>query len=80
MVILWQFDENCKGSDGVPAGIFIGHFDVIDKVLTSTCNASLSGGKFPDKLMLALVIFLQKAGDLTELTNYRPISLLNILS
>ena len=32
------------------------------------------------KLMLALVIFLHKAGDPTELTNYRPISLLIVLS
>ena len=55
MEILRQFDANSKGSDGVPAGIFIRHFDVLGEVLTSIRNANLSGGKFPDKLMLALL-------------------------
>ena len=35
MVILRQFDESSKGSDGVPAGILIRHFDVLGEVLSS---------------------------------------------
>ena len=41
-------------------------------------NRCLARGVFPNRLILDLVIF--KAGDPTLLTNYRPISLLNVIS
>ena len=41
---------------------------------------SLAGRVFLNHLMLALVVFIFKAGDPTLLTSYRPISLLNVIS
>ena len=35
---------------------------------------------FPIRLVLALVVFIFKAGEPTLLTNYRTISLLNVIS
>ena len=44
------------------------------------CNHSLAGGVFPNRLMLASVVFIFKVGDPTFLKNYRPISSLNVIS
>jgi len=37
----------------------------------------LSTGKFPEKVIFSEVRILFKKGDITEFSNYRPISLLN---
>ena len=39
-------------------------------------EVSLEGGIFPDRLKIAIVIPLFKAGDLANISNYRPISVL----
>ena len=44
------------------------------------CNRSSAGGVFPNLLMMALVVFIFKAGNKTLLTSYRPILLLNAFS
>ena len=43
-------------------------------------NQSLHTGIFPDKLKLAKVIPVFKKGDSTKLDNYRPISILPVIS
>jgi len=43
-------------------------------------NDSLSSGTFPDKLKLATVVPVHKAGSETDINNYRPISVLPLLS
>ena len=55
-------------------------FDIVGNLILHICNRSLAGGVFPNRLLLALVVFIFKAGDPTLLTNYRPISLLNVFS
>ena len=49
--------------------------DVI-KPFTFICNYSFSSGVFPERLKIAKVIPLFKAGDKSLFTNYRPVSLL----
>ena len=48
--------------------------------LTVIINQSLATGIFPDKLKIAKVIPLYKKDDHTFLENYRPISLLPVIS
>ena len=48
----------------------------IVKPFTFICNLSFSSGIFPDRLKVAKVIPLFKAGDKSLFTNYRPVSLL----
>ena len=43
-------------------------------------NSSLSKGVFPDQLKTAKVVPIFKNGDTLLVSNYRPISLLNVLS
>ena len=48
--------------------------------LTSIINKSFLDGVFPDKLKIAKVIALHKGGSKTDVSNYRPISLLSSFS
>ena len=48
--------------------------------LSSIINASFSQGVFPEELKLAKVIPIHKSGKKTDVSNYRPISLLSAFS
>ena len=53
---------------------------IIAPLLTILFNNCLRSGIFPDELKTARVIPLYKSGDKSDITNYRPISLLPVLS
>ena len=50
------------------------------KPITYICNLSLKLGIFPDELIVAKVIPIFKAGDIHDVSNYRPVSILPQLS
>ena len=52
----------------------------IIKPLTIVINQVLSNGIFPDKLKIAKVVPIFKKGDCASTNNYRPISLLPVIS
>ena len=54
--------------------------NIIAPVLSKIINRSLSQGVFPDLLKKARVVPIFKAGDETDVNNYRPISVLPVLS
>ena len=56
-------------------------FHVVKKCFSELCkplkyvfNSSIETGVFPDKLKIACVSPVYKAGDIVDLTNYKPIS------
>ena len=51
-----------------------------NEVLTQVINASFEDGIFPDQLKLAKVVPIYKGGAKTDVSNYRPISLLSAFS
>ena len=53
---------------------------LIAKPLTKIFNKSLISGLFPDDFKKAKVVPVPKDGDLTDISNYRPISLLSCVS
>ena len=53
---------------------------VISPLLSNIFNHSIETGVFPDKLKMGRVIPLHKEGDLTEVSNYRPITTLSVFS
>ena len=53
---------------------------VLAKRITDLWNFSITSGKFPDSCKIAKLKSIYKKGSLTEASNYRPISLLPLIS
>ena len=52
----------------------------LSPLLSVLINNSIETGRFPDSLKTARVLPLFKGGEILNIANYRPISLLHILS
>ncbi len=69
-----------QGYDGF-SSIYIKRLkDDIARPLSILINQSMSSGYFPDSLKIAKVIPIYKAKNRDDFNNYRPISLLSVLS
>ena len=53
---------------------------VLAKPITDLCNLPITSGKFPDSCKIAKFEPIYQTGSLTEASNYRPISLLLLIS
>ena len=72
--------KNSEGVDGLSIKLLKAIKYETSKAITHIINQSLHTGIFPDKLKLAKVIPVFKKGDRTKLDNYRPISILPVIS
>ena len=68
------------GLDGMPILAVRRCFDVIGPLLLHLINKSIVTGVFPERWKIACVVPILKAGDRSVPSNYRPISLLPIMS
>ena len=68
------------GYDEISANVIINSFKNISTPLKHIFNASLTQGVFPDKLKIAKITPIFKAGEKNEVSNYRPISVLPCFS
>ena len=68
------------GHDQLNGNIFIDSYDAIKLPLFDICKSSLKCGVFPDQLKIARVLPVFKGGDSTGMGNFRPISILPIIS
>ena len=73
-------NKNSYGCDGISSKLLKLIEPDIVKPLTLLINQVLNTGQFPDKLKVAKVIPIFKKNDPTLFTNYRPISLLPVIS
>ena len=78
-IVRWLRDS-CQGVDGLPAKIFKINIDNIAEIITFICNKSMSSGIFPERLAVAIVACVYKAGEHQQFTNYRALSILNVFS
>lgn len=65
------------GPDGIPSYITKGCADLLVTPLTHIINTSIQSGVFPSKWKMANVSPIFKTGDEAEISNYRPIAILN---
>ena len=78
--ILLSLKNGAPGYDEINAVLLKSISNNITEPLVYICNLSLSDGIFPNELKLANVLPLFKADDPFVFNNYRPVSLLCILS
>ena len=72
--------SKAKGSDGISGRMLKGTAHSITPVLTHLFNMSIESGIFPDKWKLSSVVPIPKGSDHSNPSNYRPISLLSVIS
>ena len=78
--IVTNLKNSAPGYDEVTAGILKLSLPVINGPLTHILNLSLLEGVFPSELKVANALPLYKADGDMLFNNYRPVSLLSVLS
>ena len=73
-------NKSSTGLDEISVNILKYCGDAIVPSITSIINNSIASGIFPDELKKARVLPTFKSGDIDIPENYRPISMLPILS
>ena len=69
-----------SGPDGISAQMLKSTAHSITPSVNELFNLSITAGIFPDKWKHSYIVRIPKSNDHTSPTNYRPISLLSILS
>lgn len=72
-------NKSC-GPDGLSAMLIKTHHQAFSQLLRDVFNDCIKTGIFPPSLKTARVIPIHKAGSKTDVNNYRPISVLSVLS
>jgi exonuclease III len=72
--------KDSRGNDNLSNNMLKIIYPSITNALWILFNKSLSAGKFPDDMKLAIVKPVYKAKSRTDISNYRPISLLTVIS
>ena len=73
-------DKKSAGTDGINGFILKLSLPYVIESLTYIYNLCIENDRFPDELKVAKVIPLPKSKELEDPNNYRPISLLSIIS
>ena len=78
--IVKMMKNPASGYDEIPVKVLKHVITIISPVLSFIINLSFRTGIFPDKLKIARVTPIFKTGDPNDVNNFRPISVLSILS
>lgn len=78
--IIKKLKNKSCGLNSIPVKVLKHIADLISPILSHVFNLSLSFGIFPDSLKIARVTPIFKGGDKCSVNNYRPISILPIVS
>lgn len=73
-------NTNSAGYDEINTKIIKNCADIIASPLTYILNKSFEQGTFPSRLKISIVKPIYKKGDPTEMGNYRPITLIPVIS
>ena len=80
LIIKHLKNSNSYGCDGIPLRFLKDSLAVLIPYLTCIINTSIVTGTFPSLWKQAIVVPIHKTGDENEPHNYRPISILPVVS
>ena len=69
--------EKATGLDGIMNEVYISCESLLVPVLVKIFNKILNSGKYPSSWSKGIVVPIHKKGSITDVNNYRPITLLN---
>ena len=72
--------SKATGVDGISVKLLQAGIKELAPPISKLINMSLTSNQFPSRWKIARVTALFKAGDISDLNNYRPISILPVLS
>ena len=72
--------SNSVGWDNIPTTILKSNINILAPILSNLINKSLAMGLFPKSLKRAKILPIFKNKDNLDITNYRPISILPVIS
>ena len=75
-----KFDNKKSSLNNVPIFIIKKISHIISPLLSDIFNHCINEGTFPDKLKMGRVTPLHKEGNLTDVSNFRPITSLSVFS
>ena len=78
--IIMQSKAVNPGPDGIPMKIIKNNVNYLSPVISSLCNKSLNEGVFPKIHKSGIIVPIYKSKDKDDISNYRPICLLNAIS
>ena len=79
-IIIGQLRNSSYGKTSIPVRLFKNVKNYVCNPLANLINESFNTGVFPAELKLATITPIFKKGDKTNVSNYRPISVLPLLS
>jgi hypothetical protein len=79
-IILSMKNKKSTGPDEISVLVLKNNIEILAPVVTYIFNLSVVQGIFPDKLKLACVVPIFKTNNRQDMSNYRPISLINTLA
>ena len=72
--------SNSPGHDKIPVKVIKDAVNILAKPLAAIFNAAMEEGVFPDAWKLVMITLIHKSRKKFELSNYKPISVLSVLS
>lgn len=68
-----------RGPDGFTAGFYIRYWHLLKEVVCNAVRTFLEGGDMPEVVNSTVLVLIPKIKNPQDLTQYRPISLCNVL-
>ena len=78
--VIKMLKDSSPGWDNITASCLKNNHEILCPIITHLVNLSLTQGFFPNELKTAKVVPLFKSEDSSLFTNYRPVSILSVIS